>query len=105
MSMTSSLSSRDRNNAANFRHIYFCHEDDDDVGDIGKHDFRFVLHHPMLSYANLVKEIYCIRHFELSEPDENNSTTYLVYYLISDYRRGMTLDDGKLAQINFNTRI
>jgi len=59
----------------------------------------------MLSFANLVKEIYCIRHFELSEPDEDSSTTFLVYYLISDYRRGMTLEDGKLAQISFNTRI
>ena len=81
MSMTSSLSSRDRNNAANFRHIYFCHEDEDDVGDIGKHEFWIV-------WAWW-----------------SSSTTFLVYYLISDYRRGMTLEDGKLAQISFNTRI
>lgn len=40
-----------------------------------------------------------------SEPDEDSSTTFLVYYLISDYRRGMTLEDGKLAQISFSTRI
>ena len=97
--MTSSLSSRDRNNAANFRHIYFCHEDGDDVGDIGKHDFRSVLLHPMLLYEPCERDL-------LSEPDDDSSTTFLIYYFISDYyRRGMTLEDGKLAQISFNTRI
>ena len=59
----------------------------------------------MLSFANLVKEVYYISHLELSDPDENSSTTFLIHYLISDYRRGMTLEDGKLAQISFNIRI
>ena len=33
-------------------HLFLSRENDDDVRDIGKHDFRSVLLHPMLSNAN-----------------------------------------------------
>ena len=33
-------------------YVFLSREDDDDVRDIGKHDFRSVLLHPMLSNAN-----------------------------------------------------
>ena len=35
-------------------HLFLSREDDDDVIDIGKHDFRSVLLHPMLSNAKPV---------------------------------------------------
>ena len=34
-------------------YLFLSRENDDDVIDIGKHDFRSVLLQPMLSYANL----------------------------------------------------
>ena len=35
-------------------YYFLSREDDDDVRDIGKHDFHSVLPHPMLSDANLI---------------------------------------------------
>ena len=35
-------------------YLFLSREDDDDVRDIGKHDFCSVLLHPMLSNANLI---------------------------------------------------
>ena len=35
-------------------YLFLSREDDDDVRDIGKHDFRSVLVHPMLSNANRI---------------------------------------------------
>ena len=34
-------------------HLFLSGEDDHDVRDVGKHDFRFLVH-PMLSNANLL---------------------------------------------------
>ena len=77
MSLMTSSSSRDRNKYGgiwrrsiyrrvllfvfNTNHIppYLClsREDDDDVRDIGKHDFPLVLLHPMLSNANHIRKL------------------------------------------------
>ena len=37
------------------QYLFLSREDDDDVRDIGKRDFRSVLLHPMLSNANLAE--------------------------------------------------
>ena len=49
--MMSSSSSRDRNKYLP-PYLFLPREDDDEVTDIGKHDFGSVLLHPMLSNAN-----------------------------------------------------
>ena len=40
-------------------YLFLSREDDDDVRDIGKHDFRSVLLHPMLSNANRLRGTDC----------------------------------------------
>ena len=45
----------DKSTVSIFRHVYFCHErNDDEVRYVEKHDFGSVLLHSMLSNANLV---------------------------------------------------
>ena len=72
-------------------YLFLSREDDDDVRDIGKHDFRSVLIHPMLSNANRG------RHFKIQVRSIRDDRIHLfsLYVLFSHSRpRDATLGNS-----------
>ena len=56
-------------------YLFLSREDEDDVRDIGKHDFRLVLLYPMLSNANRTEKHFLLLRLLLSKTGVNIMTT------------------------------